>query len=47
MLEHMDRRNSWLQADRRSLQEQVAALESHIEMIEAKLKRRELKIILK
>jgi len=45
MLEHMYRRNRWLQEDRKSLQGQVRALETQIEMMQVELKKRKVKII--
>ena len=45
MLEHMYRRNNWLQADGKNLQGKVTILESHIEMIQVELKKRNLKIV--
>lgn len=45
MLQHMYRRNSWLQADRKRQKEQLTKLETQIEMIQIELKKKNLKIV--
>ena len=45
MMKHMCKRNRWLQADMRRLQGEVRALETQIEMIQAELLKKGLKII--
>ena len=47
MMKHLCKRNRWLQTERRRLQRQVKALETQIEMIQAELLKKGLKIIAK
>ena len=44
VMKHTRKRNLWLQAERRKLKGQVKDLEEHLEMIQAKLKKKGLKI---